>query len=93
MWFELLKKAFSVLKASEIKDSEWTFGGGTALALIFRHRESRDVDIFFSDAQMLTLITPRLKEGREADRRLRGGFIVPEAAVRRRKIDFLSPLT
>ncbi|HHW42146.1 MAG TPA: nucleotidyl transferase AbiEii/AbiGii toxin family protein [Syntrophomonadaceae bacterium] len=60
MWVELLKKAFFVLKASEIKDSEWTFGGGTALALIFRHRESRDVDIFFSDAQMLTLITPRL---------------------------------
>lgn len=60
MWNDLFEKALHVLDASGIPESEWAFGGGTALALYFRHRESKDVDIFLTDAQYLTLLTPRL---------------------------------
>lgn len=38
----------------------WTFGGGTVLMLRYRHRRSRDVDIFFPDPQYLGYVTPRL---------------------------------
>ncbi|NPV30410.1 MAG: nucleotidyl transferase AbiEii/AbiGii toxin family protein [Firmicutes bacterium] len=60
MWKKLFKKAVRLLDASGIPRSEWSFGGGTALALHLHHRESRDVDIFFTDAQLLTFLTPRL---------------------------------
>ncbi|MEW5763189.1 MAG: nucleotidyl transferase AbiEii/AbiGii toxin family protein [Bacillota bacterium] len=49
-----------VLDVAGIPAEEWTFGGGTALALRFNHRVSRDVDIFLTDAQLLLLATPRL---------------------------------
>lgn len=38
----------------------WTFGGGTVLMLRYRHRRSRDVDIFVPDPQYLGYVTPRL---------------------------------
>jgi hypothetical protein len=60
MWDKLFEKALYALDASGIPESEWTLGGGTALALRFWHRESKDVDIFLTDAQYLTLLTPRL---------------------------------
>jgi hypothetical protein len=37
----------------------WTFGGGTALMLHINHRESRDVDIFLPDPQLLALLDPQ----------------------------------
>ncbi len=60
MWDDLFRKALRVLDVSGIPESEWAFGGGTALAFRFQHRESKDVDIFLTDAQYLTLLTPRL---------------------------------
>src|SRR3546814_7709291 len=37
---------------------EWTLGGGTALALALSHRVSYDIDIFFTDARALRLLSP-----------------------------------
>lgn len=36
----------------------WTFGGGTALMLQIDHRDSRDVDIFLADPQLLGCLDP-----------------------------------
>ena len=38
----------------------WTFGGGTVLMLRYRHRRSRDIDIFVPDPRYLGYVTPRL---------------------------------
>jgi predicted nucleotidyltransferase component of viral defense system len=38
----------------------WTFGGGTVLMLRYRHRRSKDIDIFVPDPQYLGHVTPRL---------------------------------
>jgi hypothetical protein len=38
----------------------WSFGGGTVLMRRFRHRVSKDVDIFVPDPQWLGYRTPRL---------------------------------
>lgn len=60
MWLKLLEKAQLLLEAAGIPDGEWSFGGGSALALFLQHRESQDVDIFLTDAQYLTFLSPRL---------------------------------
>ncbi len=41
-------------------DPFWTFGGGTVLMLRYRHRRSKDIDIFVADPQALGCVTPRL---------------------------------
>jgi hypothetical protein len=37
-----------------------TFGGGTVLMFCYRHRHSKDFDIFVPDPQQLGWVTPRL---------------------------------
>lgn len=59
-WIRLFEKTVALLEASQIPAEDWSFGGGTALALFLEHRESADVDIFLTDAQYLTFLTPRL---------------------------------
>lgn len=59
-WLGLLTRAAEILDRAGIPPEEWTFGGGTALAYWLRHRLSKDVDIFLTDAQYLLLVTPRL---------------------------------
>jgi hypothetical protein len=44
----------------------WTLGGGTVLMLRYRHRRSRDIDIFVPDPQYLGYVTPRLSTVAEA---------------------------
>ena len=39
---------------------EWTFGGGTVLALRHQHRFSKDIDVFVPDPQYLGYLSPRL---------------------------------
>ena len=39
-------------------DSEWSFGGGTAMMIQIGHRESHDIDIFLDDPQLLGFIDP-----------------------------------
>lgn len=59
-WKQLFTRALTIIKASPLKDHLWTFGGGTVLSLRYKHRISHDVDIFFTDAQILPVISPRL---------------------------------
>ncbi|MGO9740851.1 MAG: nucleotidyl transferase AbiEii/AbiGii toxin family protein [Roseiarcus sp.] len=39
-----------------------TLGGGTVLMMRYRHRLSKDIDLFMHDAQWLGLLTPRLND-------------------------------
>jgi len=59
-WIKLMHVALEFLDEAMIPGMDWTFGGGSALSYYFKHRESKDVDIFFTDAQYLTWLTPRL---------------------------------
>jgi hypothetical protein len=56
-WQRLFKEACSLLRQANVGD-DWTFGGGTAMMIQIGHRESRDVDIFLSDPQLLALLDP-----------------------------------
>ncbi|GAB3428116.1 nucleotidyl transferase AbiEii/AbiGii toxin family protein [Massilia solisilvae] len=40
----------------------WTFGGGTVLMRKYRHRLSKDIDIFVPDPQVLNYVNPRLSQ-------------------------------
>jgi hypothetical protein len=62
IWKELFKLAHRFLLESGIPSDRWTIGGGTVLMLHYNHRLSKDIDIFFNDAQFLTYLTPRLNE-------------------------------
>lgn len=46
--------------------TDWSFGGGTVLMLQYRHRFSRDIDIFLPDPQYLGHLSPRLSTRAEA---------------------------
>jgi hypothetical protein len=54
------------IRAHGIDDPYWTFGGGTVLMLRYRHRRSKDIDIFVPDPQYLGYVSPRLSEVAEA---------------------------
>ncbi len=58
----LLSKAIGCLEEAEISESEWTFGGGSALMFWYWHRESRDVDIFLTNPQYIVMLSPRLND-------------------------------
>lgn len=63
-WTRLFRIAYSLIKqasdTSEIAD--WTFGGGTAMMMQVGHRDSRDVDIFLDDPQLLAFLNPEVRE-------------------------------
>lgn len=44
----------------------WSFGGGTVLMRRYRHRYSKDIDIFVPDPQCLGFFTPRLSDTAES---------------------------
>lgn len=60
-WRELFCQAMSIIDQAnahgQIVD-RWTFGGGTALMLQIGHRESRDIDLFIPDPQVLPFLNP-----------------------------------
>jgi hypothetical protein len=61
-WARLFRIACSLIHQVNSEQSvidHWTFGGGTAMMLQIDHRESHDVDIFLSDAQMLPYLDPK----------------------------------
>jgi len=64
-WEILLAKAFKQLDAGNIPSDAWTLGGGTVLMFHFVHRLSKDIDIFFTDKQLLAAISPRVNDGVE----------------------------
>jgi predicted nucleotidyltransferase component of viral defense system len=50
------------IRVHGVDDPFWTFGGGTVLMLRYRHRRSKDIDIFVPDPQYLGYVSPRLSE-------------------------------
>lgn len=68
-WEILFQRALelidSVAQAARPLD-RWTFGGGTALMRRYRHRLSKDIDIFILDPQYLPYLSPRVSPTAEA---------------------------
>ena len=61
-WARLFRVACALIRQVNSKESiidNWTFGGSTAMMLQIDHRESHDVDIFLTDAQMLPFLDPK----------------------------------
>ena len=54
----------SVAKSGTVFEP-WSFGGGTVLMRKFRHRFSKDIDIFVPDPQYLGHVSPRLNDAAE----------------------------
>ena len=64
-WARLFRAARSLIgqvNAEDLVIDEWTLGGGTAMMLQIDHRESRDVDIFLTDPQLLALLDPAKRD-------------------------------
>jgi len=62
-WLGLARIAFDIIDAAPIaRDTEIAIGGGTMLMWRLNHRISRDLDLFLSDAQVLTALSPRLND-------------------------------
>ena len=69
VWQGLLQHAYSLIDeiaTHGIENPFWTFGGGTVLMLRYRHRLSKDIDIFVPDPQYLGFVSPRLSDVAEA---------------------------
>ncbi|MGE0006091.1 MAG: nucleotidyl transferase AbiEii/AbiGii toxin family protein [Parvibaculaceae bacterium] len=56
-WRGLLSSALSLLDTLEEKP-QWTFGGGTSLAVHYDHRISHDIDIFVSSSETVSSLAP-----------------------------------
>ena len=62
-WLGIVADAFTLFDDAEARGfgtPPFSLGGGTVLMLRFRHRLSRDVDLFGYDAQWLSVLSPRL---------------------------------
>ena len=61
-WARLFRVACDLIRqvnSESLIIDHWTFGGGTALMLQIDHRESRDVDLFLQDPQLLAFLDPQ----------------------------------
>lgn len=68
-WETLFRRALEIIDAagaSGTRFDDWSFGGGTVLMRRFRHRVSKDVDIFVPDPQYLGYVSPRLNDVAES---------------------------
>ena len=67
-WQHLFEHAMRLMShlESQVANPGWSFGGGTVLMLRIGHRQSRDIDLFIPDPQMLGYLSPRLSEVAEA---------------------------
>lgn len=68
IWETLFQRALDLIDSvseAGIVLRDWSFGGGTVLMLRYRHRVSKDVDIFVPDPQYLAYLTPRLNSKAE----------------------------
>ena len=64
-WETLFDQAMTCLQSIAMTGSplpDWTFGGGTALMLRYRHRNSQDIDLFLLDPQWLPILSPERNE-------------------------------
>ena len=58
----LFTRAMQQLENAQISPDLWTLGGGTVISEIYNHRTSKDIDIFISNPQLLTAISPRVND-------------------------------
>ena len=68
-WELLFRRALEIVDsvaASGTRFDDWSFGGGTVLMRRYRHRTSKDVDIFVPDPQYLGYVSPRLNDTAES---------------------------
>jgi hypothetical protein len=56
--FRIARAMIEEVNSEQLLIDKWTFGGGTAMMLQINHRESRDIDIFLADPQLLALLNP-----------------------------------
>lgn len=65
-WRALFPRALTLIDEIQryggVENPFWTFGGGTVLMFRYRHRLSKDIDIFVPDPQYLGFVTPRLSD-------------------------------
>jgi len=65
-WETLFPRALALIDEigahGGIAEPFWTLGGGTVLMFRYRHRVSKDIDIFVPDPQYLGYVTPRLSD-------------------------------
>src|SRR5438552_7772901 len=99
IWETLFQRALalidSVAKSGTVFEP-WSFGGGTVLMRKFRHRFSKDIDIFVADPQYLGHVSPRLNDAAEA---MTGDYVEENNSLKlifpEGEIDFIAsaPLT
>ncbi len=64
-WLQIIASAYALFDDAVAKgfgDPPFSLGGGTVLMLRFKHRLSKDIDLFGYDAQWLSVFSPRLNE-------------------------------
>lgn len=61
----LLQHAIDAMNEAGIPKDSWSIGGGTVLAKYYNHRLSKDIDIFITDAQYLSQLSPRFNSAVE----------------------------
>ena len=69
IWESLFRKALEIIDSAGVDvlpAERWSFGGGTVLMRRYRHRFSKDIDIFVPDPQYLGYLSPRLNDTVEA---------------------------
>jgi predicted nucleotidyltransferase component of viral defense system len=69
IWETLFQRALALIDSvakTGASFEPWTFGGGTVLMRKYRHRFSKDIDIFVPDPQYLGYVTPRLSDTAES---------------------------
>ena len=64
-WRGLLRDAIGLIDTLS-ENPEWTFGGGTSLAVHYDHRTSYDIDVFVRTAQVLTDLSPNKNSATKA---------------------------
>jgi hypothetical protein len=69
VWESLFRKALQIIDSVDadiLPSDRWSFGGGTVLMRRYRHRFSKDIDLFVPDPQYLGHLSPRLNDTVEA---------------------------
>ena len=99
IWETLFQRALALIDSvarSGTVFEPWSFGGGTVLMRKFRHRFSKDIDIFVPDPQYLGYVSPRLNDAAEA---MTGDYVEESSSLKlifpEGEIDFIAsdPLT
>ena len=68
IWEELFQRALDLIDSALAGGGtlhHWSFGGGTVLMRQYRHRLSKDIDIFVPDPQIFSYLSPRLNSTAE----------------------------